>query len=310
MRRRPRRCGRSAATSCRVSTAARWRRRSERPWPGFARRRGQPAQRPSTAARSRLVLDSGGRCPVPFAAGGFAVQGQLAADLAPGRVRRGRFEGQRHLRQLARGRGASRTSRTRPGCAPCGQQRRTPASISSTQVHDRKATLKLARTCFDGPLLDISEPMRSGSAASLNRRSMAGACLSALAHQDALLGELRHRHDLRLAARVPCISACGATMNAIGCLAEGRRHRLQPAGGRPMILWSSPGCPAAHDLVAVADLQVDLHARVLVGEGHQHGGSRYSAVVIAPTRSVPGEHAPSAAISPACATARGWMRRA
>ncbi len=220
------------------------------------------------------------------------------------------LEGQRHLRQLARRPGASRTSRARSGCRHRQELRaaRPPARARRCAATGRRCRSPRAHMCLIASLLDISEPMRSGTPGvleqALDRRARARA---ALAHQQVGLGQRRQGRAWRSR-----ISGCvGAAMKAIGCLANGRRLGLQlarrPAHDGQVDLLAGQH---AHDLVAVADLQLDLHLRVLVAKVTSIGGSRYSAVVTAPTRRVPVNTPCSVAISSPASRHRSRMRPA
>mmetsp|Transcript_16677 Transcript_16677/g.31306 ORF Transcript_16677/g.31306 Transcript_16677/m.31306 type:complete len:318 (+) Transcript_16677:857-1810(+) len=195
------------------------------------------------------------------------------------------------------------------GLPASGNSCSSPASSSSRQVcSDTKATPKpAAHICLIASLLDSSEPMRSAMPSSLNSRSSV-----------VRVPEPRSRASrcapLRSASDTPrcCISGCpGDAMNAIGCFAKALATVLSSRGGRPMITRST-SWPAS--MRAISSRLPTRSLTFTFGCSSANltssGGSRYSAVVTAPTRRVPENTPRSVAISSPTSRHRSRMRPA
>ena len=95
------------------------------------------------------------------------------------------------------------------------------------------------------------------------------------------------------------ITACpGAATKAIGCFANARDTVFSSAGGLPMIA-RSVSCPAIRRTISsrLPTCSFTLTFGFRFTKVTSSGGSRYSAVVTAPTRSVPAKTPCSVAIS-------------
>ena len=180
------------------------------------------------------------------------------------------------------------------GLLRIGSATSSPASSSSTQVcSERKATPKpAAHICLIASLLDSSEPMRSGRPGileqALHRRARARA---ALAHQDARL-----RQPLDAGPRIRASTDGRARRGRpSGACANAAASVFSSAGGRPMMARSI-SCPASMRTISsrLPHLQLHLDLRVAAfAKVTSSGGSRYSAVVTAPTRKRARERRPA-----------------
>ena len=103
----------------------------------------------------------------------------------------------------------------------------------------------------------------------------------------------------------------GAARKAIGCLAKGVESVFSSAGGRPMMARSISWPLSMRTISSrLPTCSFTFTCGCSLAKVTSIGGSRYSAVVIAPTRSVPENTPCSVAISSPASRHRSRMRRA